>query len=84
MNPYFITFRSVTVAQRGEDALRRMGIACTLQRTPRWMQERGCGYCLRLREQDVMDAADQLRANRVPISKIYRQTAGGRVEEAAL
>lgn len=84
MNVFFITFRSVTVAQRGEEVMRRAGIGCTLQRTPRWMQERGCGYCLRLREQDVRDAANQLRVNQIPISKIYRQKEGGKVEEAAL
>ena len=84
MNISFITFRSVTVAQRGEEALRRIGIDCTLQRTPRWMQERGCGYCLRLRERDARAAAAQLRLNQIPISKIYRQDDGGRVEETAL
>ena len=84
MNFSFITFRSVTVAQRGEEALRRIGIDCTLQRTPRWMQERGCGYCLRLRERDARAAAAQLRLNQIPISKIYRQDDGGRVEETAL
>ena len=43
---YLITFRSVTFAQRGERALRQAGINCELQRTPRWMEESGCGYSL--------------------------------------
>lgn len=84
MSVYFITFRSVTVAQRGEEALRRIGITCTLQRTPRWMQDRGCGYCLGLRERDARAAAAQLRLNQIPISKIYRQKTGGGVEEAVI
>ena len=61
MNQYFITFRSVTMAQRGEGTLKRKGIRCTLQRTPRWMEEQGCGYCLRLRQEDAGQALQQLR-----------------------
>ena len=45
----YITFRSVTPAQKGEGVLRRAGVDCTMQRTPRWMEEQGCGYSLRLR-----------------------------------
>ena len=44
MRNCIITFRSVTPAQRGEAILKREGINCTLQRTPRSMQEKGCGY----------------------------------------
>ena len=44
----FITFRSVTFAQRGESELKRVGISCNIQRTPRWMEEQGCGYSLRV------------------------------------
>ena len=38
MRSDYITFRSVTVAQRGERLLRSGGIDCVLQRTPRWME----------------------------------------------
>ena len=34
MRSDYITFRSVTVAQRGERLLRSGGIDCVLQRTP--------------------------------------------------
>ena len=53
MRSDYITFRSVTVAQRGERLLKNSGIDCILQRTPRWMEERGCGYCLRVRPTDI-------------------------------
>ena len=46
MKFYYITFRSVTFAQRGEKVLKKEGIRCTLLRTPRWMEEQGCGYAL--------------------------------------
>ena len=46
---YFITFRSVTYAQRAERLLSRAGFRCRIQRSQRWMAEKGCGYSLRLR-----------------------------------
>ena len=84
MNVFFITFRSVTFAQRGEEILRRGGIPSVLQRTPRWMEEQGCGYCLRLRVEDIRTSAAMLRGNRIPFRKIYLQQPGGDVEELAV
>lgn len=84
MGVYFITFRSVTPAQRGERVLRRGKIPCTLQRTPRWMEERGCGYCLRLRPRDGGKAVMLLRQNGIAFGKIYGQKEDGNVEEVAL
>lgn len=84
MNVYYITFRSVTFAQRGEEILRRGGISSVLQRTPRWMEEQGCGYCLRLRTDDVQTGATLLRGSRIPFRKIYLQQPEGNVEELAV
>ncbi|MCI7096185.1 MAG: DUF3343 domain-containing protein [Clostridiales bacterium] len=84
MNVYYITFRSVTFAQRGEEILRRGGISSVLQRTPRWMEEQGCGYCLRLRTDDVQTGAALLRGSRIPFRKIYLQQPEGNVEELAV
>lgn len=81
MRSYFITFRSVTYAQRGERVLRDFGISGTIQRTPRWMEERGCGYCLRLRQKDVMPAIALLREKEVPLRKVYVQRDDGKLEE---
>ena len=53
MSYYFITFRSVTHAQRGEKVLQKEGLRCTLQRTPRWMEEQGCGYALKIWSEDI-------------------------------
>ena len=61
MKNCIITFRSVTPAQRAEDALRRAGVECTLQRTPKWMEEKGCGYSLQMNCQDIMAAVQLLR-----------------------
>ena len=79
-----ITFRSVTPAQRGEGLLRRAGVGCTLQRTPRWMEQQGCGYSLRVRHMDVVAAVSLLRAGDVPFRKIYLKGDNGTMEELEL
>ena len=84
MNVYFITFRSVTMAQRGEGSLKRKGIWCSLQRTPRWMEEQGCGYCLRLRAVDAAQALQQLRREQIQFRKVYLQREDGTIEGVAL
>ena len=81
MKFYYITFRSVTYAQRGESVLNKAGVRCTLLRTPKWMEEQGCGYCLRLWSGNVMPALQALRENRVPLRKVYVQRGDGQLEE---
>ncbi len=84
MRSYFITFRSVTFAQRGENVLRRAGISCTLQRTPKWMEEQGCGYCLLVRRGEIAVAVERLRHNQVQFRRAYLRLPGGEVEELKL
>ena len=84
MRFYFITFRSVPVAQRGERVLNRNGHGCTLQRTPKWMEQQGCGYCLRLKTADVTPAVELLRREQVPLRKVYTQRLDGQLEEVTV
>ncbi len=84
MKLYYITFRSVTFAQRGEQVLQRGGVACAILRTPKWMEAQGCGYSLRLRTEDIAGAAGLLRAHQVPLRKIYVQRPDGTLEEIAV
>lgn len=84
MRSYYVTFRSVTHAQRGERVLQNEKIHCTLQRTPRWMEAQGCGYSLRLWTEDVRTGVDALRKAGVPLRKIYVQMEDGGLEEMAL
>ena len=79
----FITFRSVTPAQAAQSILRRTGVNCDIHRTPRWMEERGCGYCLRLRDGEWKSAAAALTRAGVEYRKIYRQV-GENAEEVRL
>ena len=84
MSYHYITFRSVTFAQRGERVLQAGKIRCTLQRTPRWMEEQGCGYCLRLWTKELTPAAELLVREGVPFRKLYVQKAQGQLEEVTL
>ena len=84
MRVFFITVRSVTFGQRAERVLKKDGIFCTLQRTPKWMEEQGCGYCLRLRADDVLPAVRMLQAAQVPFRRVYVQQLSGDVEEVRL
>lgn len=84
MEIYMITFRSVTPAQRAEGAVRRGGIPCTLQRTPGFMREQGCGYSLVIRYPDASEAVEILRQEKISFQKIYFRKAGGGFEEIQL
>ena len=77
----FITFRSVTFAQSGQRSLKRVGIDTVLRRTPKGLEQRGCGYCLQLRENLALQAVDQLRLEGIEFSKLYRFRENGTGEE---
>ena len=71
MDICLITFRSVTPAQRGENALRREGISCAIHRTPKQLADQGCGYSLRLRSDQLHQAVEVLRHRGIPYRKAY-------------
>lgn len=79
-----ITFRSVTPAQRGENVLRRAGFECSIRRTPRWMEEQGCGYSIQVRSSDAQRCVELLRDGQVPYRKIYLRRENGNMEELSL
>jgi len=80
----FITLRSLTTAQKAEGILRKNGIRCTLQRSPRWMEEQGCGNGLRVDCQDIQDALNMLRMNRIAYKRAYFRHDDGKMEEMEL
>ena len=77
----FITFRSVTFAQSGQRSLKRAGIDTILRRTPKGLEQRGCGYCLQLKTVFGIQAAEQLRREGIEFSKLYRFRENGSAEE---
>lgn len=84
MKAYYITFRSVTFAQRGEARMKRAGYRCTLQRTPRWMEEQGCGYALRVWVREIEPVMALLQEDAIPIRRVYLQNRDGELEEVAV
>lgn len=84
MRFYFITFRSVTFAQRAEKVLSQRGIRVNLMRTPRWMEEQGCGYALKLWSGDILPVVKLLRENRLQLKKVYVQLEDGEMEEVTV
>ncbi len=79
-----ITFRSVTPAQRGERLLRNAGFGCQLRRTPRWMEEQGCGYSLQVAQNEVARCVDILRGLDIPYRKVYCYGENGKMEAISL
>ena len=84
MKFYYVTFRSVTHAQRGEQILKREAVRCTLLRTPKWMETKGCGYSLRIWTNDITRQVSLLRREQVPMQRVYIQTGDGTLEEMAV
>jgi len=81
---YAFTFRSLTHAQSGRNALDRSGVANWLVRAPKSLSDQGCGYLLEVRGQDGPYAASILRAWSAPFAHIYSFYPDGRIGEAAL
>ena len=69
---------------RGEQLLRRAGFRCGIRRTQRWMEERGCGYSLRVQTGQIARAVALLRGQQLPLGKVYLQQGDGELEEMAL
>ena len=84
MDNCLITFRSVTPAQRGDILLRREGMRCSLRRTPRWMEEQGCGYSIQVRFDDIGRCVDLLRGNKISYRKVYLLRQDGTTEELSV
>ena len=84
MFDYYFTFRSITGAQRGERALMQDGISSLLQRAPKKLSLKGCGYALKIHDNDVYAAMLALERRHVEYGKTYRVDPDGNVEEAAL
>ena len=81
MNDNYFTFRSVTTAMRGSRILETMGIASLTVRTPKQLQQQGCGYSLRVRSNAVMRAKQALEQAEIQYSRIYSRDESGQWRE---
>ena len=76
-----ITFRSVTFAQRGQSVFGKAGIESVLRRTPKGLDQRGCGYCLQLRGRDLTVAVRLLDKETVDYGRVFVTRGGENWEE---
>lgn len=81
MKSFFITFRSITGAQKAERVMAKYGYTCLMRRTPRWMEERGCGYGLEVKLADLQEGLEILKREKIPFRKTYLLHPDGTVEE---
>lgn len=72
----YITFSSLTAAQRALSACRAVGILAELVRTPRELSFVGCGYALRLAGSAGLRAAMELRLSGIGFSHLFQFRAG--------
>ena len=81
MKTFFLTFRSITQAQRAERAFAKAGMAVVLRRTPRGMEERGCGDGAEVNCPDLKAVLEVRRWEKIPFRKSYLLHADGVTEE---
>lgn len=84
MEWYYITFRSITPAQRGERLLKQKNVDVALMRAVRQLSAEGCGYSLRLRPEYGGRALELLREHEIPFRRVYHQDAAGGFRELEL
>ena len=81
MKTFLITFRSITWAQRAEAVFQRQGIRAFVRRTPRWMEERGCGYALEAKLGELASGTQLLEKQGIPYKRVYRIGPDGTIGE---
>lgn len=84
MNNYFITYKSITGAQRAISLLETVGIQGRLVRTPKNMMTEGCGYAVRIREDRINLAMRQLRNGGSGYGKVFLSTERDKYDEVVL
>lgn len=72
MNGILFTFRSITTAQRAQFVCRSKGVDSSLRRTPRRLEQQGCGYCLVVANQHGEKCARLFRENDIAFRRVYR------------
>lgn len=83
MKQYWISFRSLTYAQRAVRVLERKGYTASLVRLPQGVSSRGCGYAVILRNA-VREGIRFLEEQRIPWGQIFERGEGGEFREVAL
>lgn len=83
MPQYWISFRSLTHAQRAARILERKGITAIVSRLPQGVSPRGCGYALIVRHR-INDAISFLREAKLQGGMVFEKTEMGEFLEVRL
>lgn len=67
----FLVFSSVTYALKAQGVLERAGIRSRLEKLKKEQSLRGCGYGLKIRNADILEAQNVLDRERIKILEIY-------------
>lgn len=70
---YYVNYKSVTKAQRAQRELEKRGVQAALVRTPKALQEGGCGYSLRIGQRDFA----RVRPLPAGHGRVYLQSPAG-------
>ncbi len=83
MYEYYFTFRSVTAATRAGKVLERARVPNHLVRTPKQVQELGCGYSLRVKGENLLRAKTSLQQEKERYNRIFRKGKDGNWQEVS-
>ena len=77
MSYYLLTFRSLTFGQRAKKFLERDSITAYMMRIPKVLAENGCGYCIKIKEKDLVAALELLNRVNIKPVRVYEITEYG-------
>ena len=83
MKQIWISFRSLTYAQRAERILERKGISAALVRLPQGVSKKGCGYALILRTR-AKEALEILETQNLSWGQSFERLESGEYREVKL
>lgn len=83
MAQIWVTFRSLTHAQRASRILERKGYTSVISRIPQGLSPKGCGYALILRRKS-REALRLLEGEGIPIGMIFEKSESGEFREVTV
>ena len=81
---YLLICRSITYAQRTVRALHGAGINAAVVRLPKALAIDGCGYCVRVKGNEIHNAIAAVRNAGLPPVRIFTRNEYGAYSEVAL
>ncbi len=83
MPQYWISFRSLTHAQRAVRALERSGLTAVVARLPQGVSPKGCGYAIIISRR-IREALRLLGEAGIPNGLVFEKTERGEYREVKL